>query len=487
MTTLSVPGHVNNITTLSVLGHVNNIEAQAWHRVEKFAFDHPNAARLLSIAAAICKFVKHIFLPPVQFVENLILAGKSIRDYRRHTDQAEKNKCYDAFKSYLGDAVLSLLKTAVAPLEGSYYAITRLVSMTVSPLKTAKIEAAEADRSVYFDKEKTTKEWREAIEFVSRAAHARFETLVKSTNDNEDVAKLHFLDTDDAKEQTLAEIKLKMEKYAESYEAWFVKRQALRQEADKLNDKASWDSINEHDKRFDDFANELGMADVEHAKDMVYNPNAPVAVAVPPGTGNPTAVTQPASTSTTSETTAPATVVEVEKPVVVTQPTSTTTSETATPATTVEVQKPVTDTQPVSIAPEAVEPTAAELELQRLTQLVNNKWQADSETTNPVAVTQPVLTTSETVIPATTVETEKPATNTLPTASETVKPPVLETASPTADTLPVSTAADTTSPATLVVANPTADALPTVSETAILTADAQPASTATETANLAND
>ena len=442
------------MTTLSVLGHVNNAEAKVWHRVENFAVDHPNAARLLSIAAAICKFVKHIFLPPVQFVENLILAGKSIRDYTRQTDQAEKNKCYDAFKSYLGDAVMSLLKTPFAPLVGAYYAITTLVSVTASPLKTAKIEAAEMDMYVYSENEKTPEKSRAAFAFASHAALARFETLVKSTNDNAEVAKLHFLDTQDAKDQTIAEMKLKMQKFSEASEAAQKKIKAqfedLQKAKEELTMQKGWEILRDHGTRFDAFTKELSKADLAHAKDMVYNPNAPEAVAASTEAGNPTAVTQPASTSTTSEAVIPATTVEVQKPATDVQPVSTTTSEavipatvevqkpatdvqpvlTSTtseavvPATTVEVQKPATDAQPVSIAPEDAKPTASELEQQRLMQLVSKKWQSDSATTNPATTVevqkpatdvQPVsTTTSEIAAPATTVEVQKPATDAQP-------------------------------------------------------------------------
>jgi hypothetical protein len=267
--------------TSSVKGRLCQAEAQVWQRVEKLALDKPNAARLLAIPAGLYELVKSIILPPVQSVEHLVLAGKAIVDYTREKDKGEKKMILDLFKSYLCYAGVYLVLTPFSAVIGCGKAAATAIRMGISPLKMAKIQCARAQVTYRADKSMKKNIFdpsffhsREAFRFATEATLERFERRVLAAKHDE-IDQLDFVDTKEARTNTMKEIRLKSQKCLEAME---IRNRKLQEVVEKLKNAKHEDQVKMWKEptlihwEFAKFKDEMGKADIDEAEAMEFDP-----------------------------------------------------------------------------------------------------------------------------------------------------------------------------------------------------------------------
>jgi hypothetical protein len=197
---------------ISITNSLHQVAGQAWHSIEKNALHHPEKVKPLAIAAFAGTWFKHITLPVAEMLDRIHLYEKAYLEFL-FDKESSQTKHYREACTQLNKIFFCFLKIVISPFKATYYAVITCVRMLQSPLKTTKIEAAEADLHAFLDIVHTE---RLAVEHaVARAAFERFESCVKQCATDTQAAELHFLDDDYVKEQILAKMQHRKEKYGE--------------------------------------------------------------------------------------------------------------------------------------------------------------------------------------------------------------------------------------------------------------------------------
>jgi hypothetical protein len=252
----------------TVTGYIHSLESKAWHGIENFAASHPNAARWLGIATAIATLVKDILFPPVRCIENAVFALKRYTEYSKEIEPVKKEQLNKVFKSYVVEALKNLVKIPFSPLIGICEGVYSLIVMLTKPLHTAKTNAAQADLECQFASDADPND--PGLAFAKKAALDRFSERMKALQKPEEVAAQHFMQTQQEKDNVMAEVLVKREKYNAGIQA--MKNNPVQLER---GEKAQTKFVKTVCRRIEAYAEyeiELRKADTEQAQAMNFDP-----------------------------------------------------------------------------------------------------------------------------------------------------------------------------------------------------------------------
>ncbi len=248
---------------------IRSVDSHVWHGIENAAAKYPIASRALALPTALWTLVRDILLTPATAVEELALSGKSVKEYLFAGDQQTRAQSQHAIIHHLFRAVLYGIFTPLAPIIGAVDAIVTLFQVTVSPLPTAKLNAARQDLSFFLDSHAEYLQEPDR-EFV-KAAWRRFQNRIAEARTNAEIYESHFLDSRNHQENLIQEIAVKKVKYGESERAFETERNQIHQNQllDAQTKKTRIENLKE---RWDNFRTRLIEANRGQAQNLVFIP-----------------------------------------------------------------------------------------------------------------------------------------------------------------------------------------------------------------------
>ncbi len=251
----------------TVNNFIRSIDSKAWHTVEEIASKHTTAVSLLTIPIALATLIRDTIETPAKCIEEVILTGKSIKDYLVEKDPQQFFDKSNEVQIHSTYAFVYLIKTPFAPLIGLIDAIVSFVKMTLFPLKTAKINAAKQDFSLLLLEEKYTAN---EIKYAETAFN-RFKDQIIKAQGNREINKIHFLDILQYKQEIVNEIKIKKLLLDKAYNDYDVKLKQLFNNTLNTSEVnvANMKKLNE---AFEEFKIKLIHATQADACKMSFNP-----------------------------------------------------------------------------------------------------------------------------------------------------------------------------------------------------------------------
>jgi hypothetical protein len=130
------------VNNSAVLDFVKHTEYKAWKGIEQCANKNVTASKFFSIAVAIEKIAKALFLAAALCIEQMVLTAISLKDYFSTSDDAEKKAHLDKCKEH----ALGILKTGFIGIPVGF--VMHLISGGKSVVNMIKDPLAEAQRNI---------------------------------------------------------------------------------------------------------------------------------------------------------------------------------------------------------------------------------------------------------------------------------------------------------------------------------------------------
>lgn len=246
---------------------IHRFNQQVWQGVEKAAYHHPHASRLLAFPIAMVNLIKSIFIP-LKAVEEIVLAAKSIKAYKTEQNPNLAPLKQEAMMERIAHAIICIGLTPFSPLVGIIAAVRGFVKVGFSPFKTAKINAALHNFFLFSKNEARYSEIKNATTFANETAFARtvlnrFTDRVSKARNHEELKNLHFLDEENSKTQLINEVALKALKLQEA------KRTYQRYRSVNPLSERTIQGLN---KSWKDFQNQLIKATEEETSRLTFAP-----------------------------------------------------------------------------------------------------------------------------------------------------------------------------------------------------------------------
>lgn len=240
---------------------IRQLDQKVWHVVENIACRYPQASRLLAFPLAMGTFVRDTLAVPAKCLEEIVLIVKSFQAYRAEQNLNHMWVHKTDMQWHAVHTIKYLVLIPFSPLIGIVDAIISLFKLMRSPLKTAKINAAKQDFSLFLEEQKQYNEYE--VDFAKWAWN-RFKQQVQQAHD-EDVKNLHFLDTETSKKQFISEIAFKWRKFQEAEEIYEQKLPELK--------KIPGDpAISRLKQTWQEFKTKLALSSHTEAKTIQFNP-----------------------------------------------------------------------------------------------------------------------------------------------------------------------------------------------------------------------